>query len=200
MMKIYLASKSPRRRELLTQMGVAFEILLIDTPEIIAPNETPEAYSVRVTKEKLNAAWTKIITEQAPIMPVLCADTEVVWNDTILGKPRDEKDAFNMLKSYSGKAHQVLTSVGIHYFDYQKIITNTTTVQFATMSDNDIKHYLAMGDYKDKAGAYGIQSYIGQFISKIDGCFYSVMGLPLNTVRLLLLSLDQHLQTNKSTR
>ena len=195
-MKIYLASKSPRRRELLTQMGVPFEILPLDTPEIIAPNESPETYSVRVTKEKMDAAWAQLILQQAPLMPVLCADTEVVLNNQILGKPRDEQDAFDMLKSYSGKAHQVLTSVGIHYFDYQKIITNTTIVHFTTMSDNDIKHYLALGDYNDKAGAYGIQSYIGQFISKIDGCFYSVMGLPLSTVRLLMQSLDQHLKAN----
>ncbi len=185
-MKIYLASKSPRRRELLAQMGIHFELLLLDTPEIIAPNETPENYSTRITHEKLEASWKKILKEKLSLMPVLCADTEVVLDNMILGKPRDYQDAFNMLKSYSGRSHQVITSVGVKYFDYQKVAMNTTIVTFANMSDEEIRHYLDMGDYKDKSGSYGIQSYIGQFISKIEGCFYSVMGLPLNTTRELL--------------
>lgn len=185
-MKIYLASKSPRRRELLTQMGVHFELLLVETPEIIEPNETPELYSKRITEEKLEAAWEKIRKEKLNLMPVLCADTEVVLDNVILGKPRDYQAAFDMLKSYSGRSHQVITSVGVKYVDYQKIAMNTTIVTFATLSDEEIHHYLKMGDYKDKSGSYGIQSYIGQFISKIEGCFYSVMGLPLNTTRELL--------------
>lgn len=185
-MKIYLASKSPRRRELLTQMGVHFELLLVETPEIIEPNEAPETYSKRITEEKLEAAWEKIRKEKLNLMPVLCADTEVVLDNVILGKPQDYQAAFNMLKSYSGRSHQVITSVGVKYVDYQKIAMNTTIVTFATLSDEEIHHYLKMGDYKDKSGSYGIQSYIGQFISKIEGCFYSVMGLPLNTTRELL--------------
>lgn len=192
-MKIYLASKSPRRKELLTQMGVLFETLLIDTPEIILPNENAEQYSMRVTKEKLNAAWENIIQTQLPVMPVLCADTEVVLDDKILGKPTDDQDAFNMLKSYSGRSHQVLTSVGITWYDYQKIMLNKTKVTFAHLPDAEIWRYIATGNHKDKSGSYGIQSYIGQFISSIDGCFYSVMGLPLNTVREILLDLPtQH--------
>ena len=192
-MKIYLASKSPRRKELLMQMGVVFDLLLVDTPEIIAPNEPPEMYSMRVTKEKLDAANEKIIRNKLAIMPVLCADTEVVLDGIILGKPQDYQDAFNMLKSYSGRSHQVITSVGVTYFDYQKIVMNKTTVTFAHMSDTEINHYLATGDFKDKSGSYGIQSYIGQFICNIDGCFYSVMGLPLNTVREILLDLEQQM-------
>jgi len=192
-MKIYLASKSPRRKELLTQMGVEFDLLLFDTPEIIAPNETAEQYSMRVTKEKLDAAREKIIQDKLTVMPVLCADTEVVLDGRILGKPRDYPDAFNMLKSYSGRSHQVITSVGIIYLDYQKVMMHKTTVTFANISDAEIKHYLATSDYQDKAGSYGIQSYIGQFICNIDGCFYSVMGLPLNTVREILMDLRSHL-------
>lgn len=188
-MKIYLASKSPRRRELLTQMGIPFELLLIDTPEIIAPEETAEQYSMRVTKEKLDAAWEKIARDQLPVLPVLCADTEVVLDGKILGKPQNDDEAFKMLKSYSGRSHQVITSVGLNYFDYQKIVMHKTTVTFAHISDEDIKHYISTGDYKDKSGGYGIQSYIGQFICHIEGCFYSVMGLPLNTVREMLLDL-----------
>lgn len=192
MLKIYLASKSPRRRELLTQMGIPFELLLVDTPEIIAPEETAEQYSMRVTKEKLDAAWEKITQDQLIILPVLCADTEVVLNGKILGKSQNDDDAFKMLKSYSGRSHEVITSVGLSYFDYQKIVMHKTTVTFADMSDADIKHYISTGDYKGKSGSYGIQSYIGQFIRHIDGCFYSVMGLPLNTVREMLLDFKKN--------
>lgn len=190
-MTIYLASKSPRRRELLKQMEVTFEVLSIDTPEIVKPHETPEAYSKRVTQEKLDAAWDNIIQNQLPLMPVLCADTEVVVDGIILGKPVNKEDAFQMIKRYAGKTHEVITSVGIIFHKYQTITTHKTWVTFSHISDDEIMHYLACGNYKDKAGAYGIQSYIGQFISRIDGCFYSVMGLPLNTVRQMLNDLNQ---------
>lgn len=189
-MKIYLASKSKRRSELLAQMGIDFERLLIDTPEIIQPNETANDYSKRVTREKLTAAWEHIMSENLTVMPVLCADTEVVLDGKILGKPDNEQAAFKMLQSYARRSHEVITSVGLHYFDYQKIVMQKTIVTFADLPKKDIKHYLALNDYQDKAGSYGIQSYIGQFISKIDGCFYSVMGLPLHTVRELLVDLE----------
>lgn len=195
-MKIYLASKSPRRRELLSLMEIPFELLLMDTPEIINPNETPEAYSRRITNEKLEAAWNKVTEDQGQLMPILCADTEVVLDGNILGKPQDENDAFNMLKRYSGRTHQVITSVGLIFEGYQKVVMNTTLVTFANMSDDVIHHYLLTGNYKDKSGGYGIQSYIGQFISRIDGCFYSVMGLPLNTVRELIEELKKQLSIN----
>ena len=161
-----------------------------NTPEVIAPNETPDMYSMRVTKEKLDAAWATIMQDQLTVMPVLCADTEVVLDDKILGKPRDKQDAFNMLKSYSGRSHQVITSVGVTWFDYQKVVLQKTIVTFANMTDADIYQYLETDNYKDKSGSYGIQSYIGQFIRHIDGCFYSVMGLPLNAVRELLMDLE----------
>ena len=189
-MKVYLASKSPRRSELLSQMGIKFDILPIDVPEEIEPNETADMYSRRVTADKLNAAWDKIINNQLITLPVLCADTEVVLDQQILGKPNDYQHAFSMLKSYSGRSHQVITSVGLKYFDQQKIAINRTTVHFAIMEDTEIHQYLSTGDYKDKAGGYGIQSSISQFISRIDGCFYSVMGLPLNTVRELLMDMQ----------
>ena len=194
-MKIYLASKSPRRRELLHQMGVEFELLSIDLPEVIEPNETIERYSKRITREKLTAAWDKMTKDELTMLPVLCADTEVVLDGHILGKPQNYQDAFAMLKSYSGRSHQVITSVGIQYLNYQNIVMNITNVYFAAISDAEIHHYLATGDYKDKAGSYGIQSYIAQFICKIEGCFYSVMGLPLNTVRELLMDVQNDIKT-----
>lgn len=185
-MKIYLASKSPRRKELLDLMEVSFEVLPLDTAEIVKPNESPEAYSKRITQEKLTAAWKKVIDENLPLLPILCADTEVVFNNKILGKPQNEEEAFTMLKQYSGKTHQVITSVGLIYEQYEDIRIHRTAVSFAEMSDKAIHHYLLSGNYKDKSGSYGIQSYIGQYISRIEGCFYSVMGLPLNTVREML--------------
>ncbi len=192
-MRIYLASKSPRRKELLQQMEIPFELLLIDTPEIVKPNEPPEEYSKRITLEKLQAAWQKIQTESRPSLPVLCADTEVILDGKILGKPQSKNDAFNMLKRYSERTHQVITSVGLIYQEYKIIQMNTTSVSFAKMTDEHINHYLSTDNYKDKAGSYGIQSYIGQFISRIDGCFYSVMGLPLHTVRTILDDFNQYL-------
>lgn len=197
-MKIYLASKSPRRKELLSQMGVVFDLLLLDTPEIGRPEETAEQYSLRVTKEKLDAAWEQIMRDKLTALPILCADTEVVLDEKILGKPQSSEEAFKMLKSYSGRSHEVITSVGITYFDYQNIMMNKTRVTFADMSDADINHYLEMGDYQGKSGSYGIQSYIGQFISRIEGCFYSVMGLPLNTVREMLNELTVYSLRNKT--
>lgn len=189
-MKIYLASQSPRRSELLTQMGIEFQVLQVSSPEIISPFETAEMYSLRVTKEKMCAANTKIIRDCLTPLPVLCADTEVVLDGKIQGKPLTRQDAFNMLKNYSGRSHEVITSVGVSYRDQQRVKMQKTTITFAILSNAEINHYLSMDDYKDKAGGYGIQSYIGQFISHIDGCFYSVMGLPLNIVRELLIDLD----------
>lgn len=192
-MKIYLASKSPRRKELLEQMQVEFEVLAVETPEVVQPNETPEMYSKRVTDEKLKAAWNKIIHGKYEPRPILCADTEVVLDNQILGKPSDQQEAFEMLKSYSGRIHEVITSVGLIFHGYQQIKMNKTFVTFSKIPYEAINYYLTTGNYKDKSGGYGIQSYIGQFISHIEGCFYSVMGLPLNTVRVLLNDLQAHL-------
>lgn len=189
-MKIYLASKSPRRKELLLQMGVAFDLLLVDTPEIVKPNESAQDYSMRVTDEKLEAAWKRLIDEQLTPRPVLCADTEVVLDGTILGKAQDLNEAFVMLKSLSGRSHEVITSLGLKYFDFEKSVMNKTLVTFSPMSDEDINNYLATGNYEGKSGSYGIQSSVGQFISRIEGCFYSVMGLPLNDTRILLQTLE----------
>lgn len=184
--EIYLASKSPRRSELLKQIDIAYELLLFDIPEIVIPGETPIDYSKRITKEKCDAGWNKIVAEQLPPRPVLCADTEVVLENIILGKASSYDEAFTVLKSYSNKSHEVITTIGLKYYDYEKIITNTTIVSFSYIPDEEIHKYLATGDYKDKSGSYGIQSYISQFITDINGCFYSVMGLPLNSVREIL--------------
>jgi len=183
---IYLGSQSPRRKELLTQMGVKFEVLSFSTPEVAKPGELANDYSIRITHEKLIAGQQKILSEHLISRPLLCADTEVVMNGEIYGKPADYQDAFRMLKSYSDNKHLVITSVGLSYQSFHKININKTWVHFAKMTDTDIHTYLMQNQFMDKAGAYGIQSYIGQFISKIEGCFFSVMGLPLSSVRELL--------------
>jgi septum formation protein len=190
-MTLYLASKSPRRKELLALMGVEFEYLPLDVPEKTRPNETPANYSRRVTHEKLIAAWDKVVADGLKPMPVLCADTEVVHNQRILGKPQNDDEAFAMLKSYSNSSHEVITSVGLKFGDYENIITTTTIVYFSHISNDNIYQYLASGDYKGKSGGYGIQSYFGQFIKEISGCFYAVMGLPLNAVRELMLACEK---------
>jgi septum formation protein len=167
-------------------MEVSFDLLLVDIPEVVLAGEAPEVYSQRITQEKMAAAWDCVLGDNLPVMPVLCADTEVVLDGVILGKPEDKDAAFRMLKSYANRTHEVITSVGLRYYDYDVMMMDRTLVTFADLRDEDIHHYLTSDNYKDKSGSYGIQSYIGQFISRIDGCFYSVMGLPLNTVRVLL--------------
>lgn len=186
MREIYLASKSPRRQELLTLMRVPYEVLLIDVPEEVLENEAPQDYSKRVTLDKLHEAWKHLFRNGIEIKPILTADTEVIVDGKIYGKPYDETHAFEMLKSLSGRTHEVITSVGAKYKSFENIIVNRTEVTFADLSEQDIKTYLSCEKYLDKAGAYGIQSSIGKFIKNINGCFFSVMGLPLNDVRELL--------------
>lgn len=190
--KIYLASKSPRRHELLKQMNIDFEPLVINIPEVVGQNENYLDYSIRICKEKSISAWKHIQAHGLPTRPVLTADTEVIYNNQVIGKPNDYNGAFKIWKTLSGNKHLVITSITLKYNDFSKTITNHSWVYFDTPTDNEIHNYLKTGDYKDKSGAYGIQSYAGQFIQKIEGCFYSVMGLPLNNVRKLLSELSQH--------
>jgi septum formation protein len=172
-------------------MGVKHQLLLFEIDEIVGLNETPFDYSKRITQQKLKQAWNIIETKNLAKMPVLCADTEVISNNKILGKPKNYNEAFLMLQQYSNASHTVITTVGIKFKHFQKIIINTTQVNFANISDEQIHHYLLSEDYIDKSGGYGIQSYFGQFITGINGCFFSVMGLPLNSVRMLLNDLEQ---------
>lgn len=185
-MKIYLASKSPRRQELLNQMGVDFQVIDIEINELTRSNESPIAYSKRITEEKLQAAIQYLQSHQLPELPILCADTEVVMNHKIYGKPKDYQDAYQMLKSYSANRHQVITSIGIQFKDFKKIETDITDVYFEELPDDIIETYLQLKQYQDKAGAYGIQGYMGQYIHLIHGSYYSVMGLPIHLVRKLL--------------
>lgn len=174
---IYLASKSPRRRKLLKQLNLKFKSFSVDMDETIHKNEKPFKAVTRLSKEKLNFAKTKVKTGI-----IITADTIVVLNKTILGKPVNKKDAFKILKYLSGKTHIVYTGYSIYNSINNKTITEyeKTDVTFRELTDEEINDYIAGGSPMDKAGAYGIQDDFGAvFIKKINGCYYNVVGLPL---------------------
>lgn len=192
--KIYLASKSPRRRELLRQIGVEFELLLLrentargpDVPELVQPGETPLAYVERVTREKAQTASATMLSRRLPVRPVLTADTTVTLNGRILNKPADAAEALSMLRMLSGSTHQVLTSVALMHHEEFWQTTHTSEVTFATLSEETMHAYCALPEPYDKAGGYAIQGRAAQFISHIAGSHSGIMGLPLfETAQLL---------------
>lgn len=192
--KIYLASKSPRRRELLRQIGINFEILLlredpsrpIDITEAVLPDEAPLAYVCRVTNEKAEAAWHMMMMRKLPVHPVLSADTTVVLDGVIFGKPASRVHAHAMLSSLSGKTHEVLTSIAVHFNQHKLACTQISQVTFAKLSARQIDHYCDSQEPVDKAGGYGIQGSAAQFITHISGSYSGVMGLPLYETAQLL--------------
>jgi len=192
--KIYLASKSPRRRELLRQVGVEFELLSLrtdpargeDVSEDEHPGEVPLDYVARVAREKGAFAWKVLALRRMPLRPVLSADTTVSIDGRILGKPANPQEAVAMLESLSGRTHQVLTSVALHYIDIAEQVTQVSNVRFAKLSPAEIKAYCATAEPYDKAGAYGIQGLAALFIEHIEGSHSGIMGLPVfETAQLL---------------
>ena len=193
--KIYLASKSPRRRELLRQVGVEFELLMLrsdlargaaDVSEDVLPGEDPQVYVARVAKEKGAFAWNMLQQRRQPLRPVLTADTTVTIDGEILGKPVDHKEAIAMLERLSGRTHQVLTSVAIHAERVAEQITQESSVRFAKLSPAQIRAYCATTEPYDKAGGYGIQGLAALFVEHIEGSHSGIMGLPLfETANLL---------------
>jgi septum formation protein len=193
--KIYLASKSPRRRELLRQVGVDFELLMLrsdpargtpDVSEDVLPGEDPLVYVARVAKEKGAFAWNILQQRRQPLRPILTADTTVTIDGEILGKPADLQEAIAMLERLSGRTHQVLTSVAIHAERVAEQITQVSDVRFATLSPAQIKAYCATPEPYDKAGGYGIQGLAALFVEHIEGSHSGIMGLPLfETANLL---------------
>ncbi len=192
--KIYLASKSPRRRELLRQIGVEFELLMLrnDTPrgpdvtEIVLPGETAELYVARVTREKAACAWAIVQNRRLTVRPVLAADTTVTIDGEILGKPADKAEAVALLERLSGRTHQVLTSVAVQHSGMLEQITQVSDVRFATLSAASIKAYCATQEPYDKAGGYGIQGLAALFVEHIEGSHSGIMGLPLYETAALL--------------
>lgn len=192
--KIFLASKSPRRRELLRQIGVEFELLPLrdqvsrtaDVTEDLLPDETAESYVARVSREKADAGLQIVRWRRLPTRPVLAADTTVVLDNIIFGKPTDHEEAVKMLNLLSGRTHQVLTSVTVRRDDDIWQLTQTSEVTFATLSPETILAYCDTTEPYDKAGAYGVQGYAATFIERIVGSYTGIVGLPLfETAQLL---------------
>lgn len=192
--RIYLASKSPRRRELLRQIGVEFSLLMLrdQTPrgpevtEAILPGELPTAYVRRVAHEKAVCAEQTMLWRKLPIRPILSADTSVVIDGRILGKPADPTEASAMLHSLSGRTHQVLTSICICHDRQTWEATQISEVAFCDLSDAAIQAYCTTAEPYDKAGGYGIQGFAAVFIREIAGSYSGIMGLPLfETAQLL---------------
>lgn len=193
---IYLASRSPRRRELLKQMGMHYELLLLrsDRRRNVHVDETPHegedpvAYVQRVCRDKASAGWDSVVFRNLPRFPVLAADTTVALDGKIIGKPDDSKHAAEILRMLSGTQHQVLTAVAIAFRDRLEMRLSTTTITFDKLSPERINRYLLTNEARDKAGAYGIQGHAGAFVKHIEGSYTGVMGLPLyETVELLKL-------------
>jgi septum formation protein len=180
-MMLILASASPRRRDLLTQAGLRFDILPAAIDETLHPNETPAAYVQRLALEKALAIHTL-----HPKATVLGADTTVVSEQQILNKPTDLADAERMLRQLSNRVHQVHTGIAVITPTSQHSHVETTSVFFSAIPDDELAHYLATGDSLDKAGAYGIQGYAARWIPRIEGDFFNVMGLPIAAVSRLL--------------
>lgn len=176
-----LASQSPRRRQLLEQLGVNFTVLDVDVPELRAPGESPPAYVSRVARDKARAGLAK-----APGALVLGADTEVVLDDEVFGKPRDAVDAAAMLRRLSGRTHAVISTVWLVAVTGERSATCMSRVRFAVLDDATIAAYVATGESFGKAGAYAIQGRGAVLVEYLDGSYSGVMGLPLfETARLL---------------
>ena len=184
MQRFILASQSPRRRELLAQIGVKnFEILVPEADESFDPARTPQEIVCSICRRKAEAARTLAGDDKAII---LAADTMVFLDGLRLGKPRDKEDAFQMLRALSGRTHEVCTGVTICRGEEILTRAETTVVTFRPMTDHEIRAYIASGDPMDKAGSYGIQGKAALFASGIEGDYFNVMGLPLHLVGQML--------------
>ena len=192
--KIYLASKSPRRRELLRQIGVDFELLLLrsegprgaDVTELVLPDEAPADYVARVASEKAAFGLNLVRRRHMKPRPVLAADTTVVLDGAILGKPENRAEAEAMLERLSGRTHQVMTAVAVHYLAVAEVRVQTSQVRFGTLTKAAISAYCAGQEPYDKAGGYGIQGAAALFVEHIEGSHSGIMGLPLFETAALL--------------
>lgn len=178
---IYLASASPRRRQLLEQIGVRFVVRVASVDEALLPDEAPERYVRRIAEAKAEAIWA-----EADGVPVLAADTAVVLDEHILGKPESETAALAMLKALSGRTHRVFTAVALCSPALVESAVNVSEVRFRTTTEDERRAYCETGEPFDKAGSYGIQGFGAVFVEHLSGSYSGVMGLPLcETARLL---------------
>ena len=186
MVTLYLASQSPRRRELLTQIGVRVELVSVTVPEVRKENEQPMDYVARLSLAKARAGYAAIAPREDALKPVLGADTIVVIEGDILEKPRSEAEGVSMLRRLSGQKHHVMTAVSLCTAQKSQTRINVTAVYFRAISDQEIDAYWRTGEPCDKAGGYGIQGMAAVFVDRIEGSYSSVVGLPLlETAQLL---------------
>ncbi|MGE5472299.1 MAG: Maf family protein [Bacteroidota bacterium] len=186
-MRIYLASRSPRRRELLTQIGVAFDTIIFrageradpETDETPLPDESAVVYVERVARAKAEHGARLLSWRKLPIRPVLSADTTLELDGRIIGKPRDAADAAAILRCLSGQTHRVLTGVAVTAGGHTDYVLSSSEVRFRPLDDEEIHRYVRSGEPLDKAGAYGIQGYAGLFVEYIAGSYTGIMGLPV---------------------
>jgi septum formation protein len=181
---LFLASQSPRRRQLLAQIGYDFSPLDVDVPEVVVPGEPAEDYVRRVAREKAGAGLLQV--GAVPGAVVLGADTEVVLDGEVFGKPVDAADAAAMLRRLSGREHETLSALCCASAGREETVLQRSRVRFAALSEADIDAYLAGGEWQGKAGAYAIQGRAGAFVSHLEGSFTGVMGLPLHEADALL--------------
>jgi septum formation protein len=179
---LYLASLSPRRRELLEQIKIEYQQIAVTVDETPLPQERPEDYVRRLALAKARAGRLTIPTTQ----PVLGADTAIVYNQQLFGKPKDENHARQMLKQFAGHRHQVMTAVALVTKTQENVRLNISKVYFRPLTEADIQGYLATGEPLDKAGGYAIQGLASIFIERIEGSYSGVMGLPLYETANLL--------------
>ena len=191
-LELILASASPRRRELLAQLAIPFTVIPANIDESAWPNEVPRAYTMRVAHAK-----AQHVAQQFPTAVVLGADSVVVLDQQILGKPRDVEEARHMLTRLSGREHTVLTGVAVLHAAQQFVGLDavSTLVRFRPLSASVIEHYLTTGEPMDKAGAYAIQGAAAAFVASWDGCYTNVVGLPLRRTAALLQAAGLHLPT-----
>lgn len=184
---IYLASRSPRRRELLSQIGVRYHLLLFrervgenpDVDEAVLPGEPPAAYVERMARAKAEAGWRRMLQRNLPPAPVLAADTTVALDGRIFGKPGNRAEAEEILAALANKRHEVLTAVAVKNYDLLEVALSVSEVQIKALSKDEIAQYVATGEADDKAGAYGIQGRAARFVIELRGSYSGVMGLPL---------------------
>lgn len=192
--RIYLASQSPRRRELLTQIGVRFDLLLFrgstradpETCEDPLPGEAPDAYALRVAAAKARHGVRLLTLRRLPLRPILAADTTLDVDGTIVGKPADDADAAAILARLSGRPHRVLTAIAVANGERLETRLAVSEVRFRSLCAEEIQRYVASGEPRDKAGAYGIQGRAAVFVEEIRGSHSGIVGLPLCETALLL--------------
>lgn len=186
-MRLYLASRSPRRRELLNQIGIAFDTIVFrggsradsETDETPHAGEDPLVYVERVARAKAEHGLKIVQERKLPLRPVLSADTTLEFEGEIIGKPLDQADAAVILRRLSGQTHRVLTGVAVNHLGHTEYLLSTSEVRFRQIDDEEIRHYVLSGEPMDKAGAYGIQGRAGLFVEHLAGSYSGVMGLPV---------------------